>query len=132
MQMLGRHPSVRLLGKLPFDQMKSIYSSAKLTAVPSIWYDNSPMVILESLFAGTPVLGARIGGIPETVRDGETGFTFETGDAIDLALKAIDYFSQPLAERIEMEKRCARYAYDHLSLDVHTEGLLRIYREAMG
>jgi len=67
---------VRMLGKVPFYEMGTLYSAADLTLVPSVWYDNSPTVIYESLLGGTPVLGSAIGGIPELIREGETDISF--------------------------------------------------------
>jgi glycosyltransferase involved in cell wall biosynthesis len=68
----------------------SIVRSARATILPSEWYENSPISVLESLAMGKPVVGARIGGIPEMVRDGETGWLFESGnvDALEAAMRA--------------------------------------------
>lgn len=123
---------VKLLGKIPFYELKVLYASAKLTLVPSIWYDNSPIVIYESLLAGTPVLGSDIGGIPELIREGNTGYLVEPGDPIAFAEKAILHFARPARERRAMRWRCAEYANENLTLDHHIEGLLSIYHEALG
>ena len=119
------------LGKLPFYELRSIYSASKLTLVPSIWYDNSPIVIYESLLMGTPVLGARIGGIPELVREGETGYLFTAGDAHEMAEKAVAHFSRPAAERRAMRRRCADYGAGELTLQKHVDGLIGIYNEVL-
>lgn len=124
--------AVRYLGKLPFYELRPVYAAAKLTLVPSIWYDNSPIVIYESLLMGTPVLGSRIGGIPELVEEGRTGYLFQPGDADDLAAKAICYFALPAPQRRAMRRRCAEYAEAHLTLDRHLERLLEIYGEVLG
>lgn len=67
-------------GFVPDEKLMELYQKANITVVPSIWYDNSPMVIYESLVNGTPVIGSRIGGIPELVEDGYNGFLFESGN----------------------------------------------------
>ena len=54
---------------------------------PSECYENNPRSILESFAMGKPVLGSNIGGIPELVIDGKTGFTFKVGDSSDLNKK---------------------------------------------
>ena len=51
-----------------------------LLVVPSIWEENSPLVIREAFAAGVPVVASRIGGIPETVGDGVSGLLFEPGE----------------------------------------------------
>jgi glycosyltransferase involved in cell wall biosynthesis len=123
--------AVCYLGKLPFDELRSVYSVAKLTLVPSIWYDNSPIVIYESLLMGTPVLGARIGGIPELIREGETGYLFTPGDAQDMAEKAVAHFARPPAERRAMRQRCAEYGANELTLQRHVDRLIGIYNEVL-
>ena len=71
-------------GFVPDEELMELYQKANLTVVPSIWYDNSPMVIYESLINGTPVIGSRIGGIPELIEDGYNGFLFEAGNVDEL------------------------------------------------
>ena len=58
---------------------------ARFVVVPSEWYENYPYAILEAFALARPVVGARIGGIPELVRDGETGMTARPGDPDALA-----------------------------------------------
>jgi glycosyltransferase involved in cell wall biosynthesis len=53
--------------------------------IPSIWWENSPVVIQEAALAGRPVLCSRIGGMAEKVQDGVTGLHFEAGSVADLA-----------------------------------------------
>ena len=107
---------VKLLGRVPFQEMRHLYACADLIVVPSVHYDNSPMVIYESLLSGTPVLGADIGGIPELVRDGETGYVFPPGDAGALAEKVILHFSRSALRRRRMRQPlfrvCARPSDD--------------------
>ncbi len=123
--------AVRYLGKLPFYELRPVYAVSKLTTVPSIWYDNSPIVLYESLLMGTPGLGARIGGIPELIEEGETGYLFTPGDADDLAAKAIAHFARPARERRAMRQRCAEYAHQHLTLEHHVDRLIEIYSEVI-
>lgn len=63
---------------------------ARFVVVPSEWYENYPMSVLEAMACGTPVIGAAIGGIPEIVADGKNGLLFPSGDAEALATK-IEY-----------------------------------------
>ena len=57
--------------------------------VPSEWYENKPMTIIESYSVGTPVIGARIGGIPEIVVENKTGYQFASGDSEELKDKVL-------------------------------------------
>lgn len=65
--------------------LHSIVRNARAVVLPSEWYENGPMSVLESYALGTPVLGADIGGIPEMIRDGETGGIFPSENAGALA-----------------------------------------------
>jgi glycosyltransferase involved in cell wall biosynthesis len=58
---------------------------ARAVVLPSEWYENAPMSVLEAYANGKPVVGARIGGIPEMVKPGETGLLFESGRVGELA-----------------------------------------------
>jgi glycosyltransferase involved in cell wall biosynthesis len=122
---------VNLLGKIPFGEMMNLYATAGLTLMPSIIEENSPLVVYESLLAGTPVLGAAIGGIPELIEEGRTGYLFRPGDPTDLAEKAILHFARSTPERRTMRQRCRAYALANLTLERHVAGLLDIYREAI-
>jgi glycosyltransferase involved in cell wall biosynthesis len=53
--------------------------------VPSLWWENSPLVVLRSLAQDVPVITSNLGGLIEIVKEGENGFTFEAGNAEDLA-----------------------------------------------
>lgn len=78
-------PNIRFLGKLDAPSLKAQIEQAWFTIAPSEWYENNPMAILESFAAGTPVIAARIGGIPELVIPGRTGLLFEPSDQPGLA-----------------------------------------------
>ena len=61
------------------------YRLVDVFVLPSIWYENSPLVIQEAFAAGVPVVTADVGGMAELVQDGEDGLTFSVGDADALA-----------------------------------------------
>jgi glycosyltransferase involved in cell wall biosynthesis len=123
---------VRLLGRVPFQEMRALYATADLTVLPSIWYENSPMVIYESLLAGTPVLGSDIGGIPELIEEGVTGYTFPAGDAIALTEQVVRHLARPARERRSMRRRCVEQARARMTLEQHLDELQRVYAAALG
>lgn len=81
--------NIEFLGKLSAVSLKQEMRHAKFSVVPSEWYENNPMSVLESFGVGTPVLGADIGGIPELVLPGSTGILFSPSDKAAL-LQALD------------------------------------------
>jgi glycosyltransferase involved in cell wall biosynthesis len=59
-----------------FEELWRIFSSFDVLVFPSVWEENAPLVVREALLAGRPVIGSRLGGVPEIVKDGHNGFTF--------------------------------------------------------
>lgn len=80
-------PNVEFIGFKHWDEIKVIAGRARFAVVPSEWYENNPLSVIEAQCLGTPILGARIGGIPELIEEGATGMTFESGDTDDLRRK---------------------------------------------
>jgi glycosyltransferase involved in cell wall biosynthesis len=68
-------------------QLAELLKQTRAVVLPSEWYENAPMSVLEAYSAGRPVLGAAIGGIPELIIEGESGWTFEAGNTEILAEK---------------------------------------------
>lgn len=85
--------NVIYLGFKSGNELKRIVSNARFTVVPSEWYDNSPLVIYESFALGTPVIGAKLGGIPELVDDGLNGLLFTARDVKELVEKIKTLYS---------------------------------------
>lgn len=77
--------NVVFTGHLNTADLTHLMQRALFTVVPSEWYENYSMTVIESLACGTPVVGASIGGIPEQVRNGWNGMLFPSGDAQGLA-----------------------------------------------
>ena len=76
--------NIEFVGYKQWSEIKEIVGNARFTVIPSEWYENNPLSIIESLCLGTPVLGANIGGIPELIEVGVNGMLFEPKDIIDL------------------------------------------------
>lgn len=78
---------VKLLGFLNKEQMTEQVRKARFIVVPSIWYENCPYSVMETLAIGKPVIGANIAGIPELVINNENGFTYKYDDINELSEK---------------------------------------------
>ncbi len=75
--------NIEYLGRKAWTEVKDIVGKSRFVVVPSEWYENNPLSIIEALSLGTPVLGARIGGIPELIDDW-SGACFESGSRANL------------------------------------------------
>jgi glycosyltransferase involved in cell wall biosynthesis len=85
-------PHIEFLGQMKPDELFPIMRKAQFLVIPSIWYENNPFSVIEALCMGTPVLGARIGGIPELIKEGENGLLFTPGNIRELQEKINDSF----------------------------------------
>lgn len=72
--------NIHFLGRLGAEDITRLLSSSTASIIPSRWYENNPLGVIESLCAGTPVIGARIGGIPELIDD-SCGVTYAWDNA---------------------------------------------------
>jgi glycosyltransferase involved in cell wall biosynthesis len=75
---------VEFTGYLTGSALRAAISSARAVVIPSEWYENAPISVMEASALGRPVIGANIGGIPELIRPGETGFIFTSGSVDSL------------------------------------------------
>lgn len=81
----GRDPRIRYVGYLSGEEKHAAFLAADCLALPSLWYENAPVVILEAAAYRIAVLGSRLGAIPEFVTDGLNGLLFVPGDPESLA-----------------------------------------------
>jgi glycosyltransferase involved in cell wall biosynthesis len=122
---------VTLLGQVPRERMAEVYAGAGLTLMPSVINENSPLSVCESVMAGTPVLGARIGGIPELISENETGYLYEPLDAAELVGKAVAHFERSPQERRSMRRACVAYGKAEFSVEQHVRRLTDLYLAAV-
>src|SRR5262249_42784933 len=125
---LVAHETVRVHGAIPHDFVPQALASIDVLVVPSIWAENSPLVIGEAFLAGLPVVASRIGGIPEIVADGRNGLLFEPGDASDLARSLTRLLTEPgLLDRL----RAGAAATDVRSIATDAEETRAMYEAAV-
>lgn len=90
-----RSPQVCFAGPFANEDIGDVLGRTDLVVVPSTWYENSPLTILEALYAGRPVVASNIGGMAELVQDGVNGLTFAAGNSADLAAKLRSLAREP-------------------------------------
>lgn len=119
--------NVELPGAIYGEKMDVIIKNAKAVVVPSEWYENCPYALLQSLAKGKVTIVSGIGGLPELVSDGETGYLFKPGDSRDLAEKIEKVYSmdKPKYEAIS-QRICAEAKKTHY-WESYTDALLEEY-----
>lgn len=106
------------------EELKTLIQKSKFSIYPSEWYENCPFSVIESQMYGTPVIGARIGGIPELIREEETGLLFEPGNVGDLEAKIRHLWgTDGLADCFA--KNCAQREFE--TADSYYQKLMEIY-----
>ncbi|OXG08339.1 glycosyltransferase involved in cell wall biosynthesis [Flavobacterium araucananum] len=123
-------PNVAFLGFQKGEQLRETIANASFVIVPSEWYENNPMAIIEAYSIGKPVIAANIGGIPEIVRNGTTGFLFESGNSEDLIKQLERANNLSELEYKIMSDNAFLYANQEFSSEVHYQNLITIYNDA--
>jgi len=124
-------PQIEFLGFKNRNELDKLIAKSKFVIVPSECYENCPYSIIEAFALGKPVIGSRIGGIPELVEDGKTGLTFEPGNVEDLRSKIMQ-LKDDANKVIQMGKNARMFAEKVLNSEKHYQGLMRIYKEVIG
>ncbi len=116
-------PGISFLGHLEAAQVSELLRKAKASVLPSEWYENNPLGIIESLCCGTPVIGAAIGGIPELI-DSANGITFSSGNVEELT----SIFRNFSHRRSFQRKEIAKKARERFRRETHYRHLLQAYK----
>jgi glycosyltransferase involved in cell wall biosynthesis len=117
---------VEFLGMRPRPETIELMRAAAFLVLPSEWFEGFPLVISEAYASGTPIVAARIGGLPEMVRDGVTGALFEPGDPGALAA-SVEALWLRRGELAPMRHACRQVFEAELSERTNLKLLLDIY-----
>ena len=120
---------VTFLGYLSGAALHSVIASSSAVVLPSEWYENAPMSVLEAYALGKPVIAARIGGISELLLEGETGMGFRSGDVQSLA-GAMSEFAAYGSTRIQaMGGRAREWVEADFTAERYRERITEVYNE---
>lgn len=111
------HNHIEFLGHKEWDEIKMLVEQARFSVVPSEWYENNPLSVIESQCLGTPVLGARIGGIPEL-----TDMTFSSGNVADLKSRIEKMWDTPFDYRQMAEEAQRKY-----NAETYYDNIIKVY-----
>ena len=113
--------NIEFIGYKKWDEIQQILLESRFMVIPSEWYENNPLSVIESLCLGTPVLGAKIGGIPELIDD-STGMTFESANVAELCKKIEQMWNKTFDYA-----NISAVARKRFSVNEYYESLMNIY-----
>ncbi len=121
-RMIRNNPAITLAGRFDNSRVAEILHQTDALVVPSIWYENLPVVILEALTTGVLVVASNLGGIPELIRHEVNGLLFEVGHVDDLRRQL-----QRLLDEPGLAALLASRAHPVRKIDEEAEEIVSIY-----
>lgn len=130
---LGCASHIEFAGYQTGGALQKYVEGASLAISSSRWRENMPYSIVEAFAAGTPVVGTNIGGIPELVDEGKTGFICEPGDVQSMA-DAISRGTNAFLDRSAysmLQRNCRSYVMENCSREKFMSDLVNLYKESI-
>ena len=121
--------SIRIHGFVPRADLLDQYARSDVAVVPSFW-DNSPNTVYEAMASGLPVVGSSVGGIPELIRDGESGFLVRPRDSQGIA-RCLQLLRDDSGLRIRMGKAARQRIMSIADPEPNLESRLDVYRDVV-
>lgn len=119
---------IHLLGFKQGDELRELILNSICTVLPSEWYENCPMSVLESYAYGKPVIGADIGGIPELIVDSVDGFLVPSGEEETLRERLL-WMSEHKSEAAEMGRTGRHKMETKFNADIHYDRIMNVYKQ---
>lgn len=119
---------IKFLGFCSGDKLWDLIRNARAIVLPSQWYENAPISVLEAYASGKPVIGARIGGIPEMLEEDKTGYLFESGNRVELSGKLEKVKNLPDDTVSNMGKAAREYVSTTFTAQRYMDDMLALYR----
>jgi glycosyltransferase involved in cell wall biosynthesis len=114
--------NVSFQGTFPNEKLPEVFAGFDVLAIPSLWYENSPLVLLSAFALKTPVVASNVGSLADLIEHGKSGLLFKMGNADDLASQLLR-----LAEEPEQVKRLRAGIPEVRTIDDNIDELLDIY-----
>ena len=119
---------ITLLGYLNQNDIRENIRKCRFVTVPSIWYENCPYSILETMEIGKPIIGSKIGGIPELIQDGINGFTYEHNDVTKLTNILMKLFGNDETVK-QFSKNSKQIFIQNYSAEAYYNKLMTVYNK---
>jgi len=119
-------PNIIIKDFLPRQELLKFYNKCDVALLPSL-FDNSPLFIYETMASGLPVIATNVGGIPELVKEGETGFLFEVNDFKRLAEHINTLIDNP-QKRKQMGENARTFIFNFANVEKIAKKKLSLYK----
>lgn len=123
---IAQVPNAEFAGFKTGDELKSLIGKAACSVCSSEIYENCPFSVIESQMYGTPVIGSGLGGIPELIRENETGLIFEAGNPDEL-VKKLRFLLESEGRLKEFAENCKNMRFE--TSETYYEKIMQIYGE---
>lgn len=130
-QKAAGYDNIEFVGFKHGEELYNLIRNAQFVIVPSQWYENNPMTIVEAYSFGTPVIGSDLGGIPEIIEDGATGFVFKHGNTESLMHAIISADSISKQDYFQMSGNAVRFYEENFSETGYADKLIGFYKKVM-
>jgi glycosyltransferase involved in cell wall biosynthesis len=119
--------TIEMLGYKSGQELETLIAESSFIIISSECYENNPMTIVEGYSYGKPVIGSRIGGIPELIEDGSTGYRYEMGNDVALAEVITKANNLSAAAYKILSDNARKFALENFSENIHYQKLMEIY-----
>jgi glycosyltransferase involved in cell wall biosynthesis len=123
--------NVEISGHIEGERLDELIRNSSFIIVPSEWYENNPLTVIEAYSQGKPVIASNVGGLPEIVLDGITGFLFEMGNSNALSEAITKANNLSNSEYESFSKNARNFTEEKFNEEKHYKRLMEIYQEAV-
>jgi glycosyltransferase involved in cell wall biosynthesis len=113
------------------EELDNLVQNASFIITPSECYENNPMAVIEAMTLGKPVIGSRIGGIPELVIENKTGFLFSYGSVSELKDRIKKAAQTNDQEYRKLSENCVQFAGKNFNPETHYNKLIAVYKKVI-
>lgn len=121
---------IKLVGFQSGEDLENLIKGSICTLMPSEWYENCPMSVLESLAYARPVIGSRIGGIPELIKNEKDGFLYEVGNADELFEK-LKWMQNNRLKAVQMGIKGREKVEQRFGKEEHYKKIMDVYNKVL-
>ncbi len=123
-----QHKNIHLMGYVERSRVKDIFNGSFISIIPSLWHDNLPNSLIESMSNGVPVISPNYGCFPEFITDGENGYLYNNYNDLKAVFKRIMNLKEN--EKSQLSCNSTMFAKKTFSSKLHVDKLIKVIKKA--